>query len=276
MEITDKQFKILQTKKGIRALLRYDDLNTDKAVKYVAYEKKLEKLQEEMIKLLSWVVDNNKKLVIIFEGRDAAGKGGAIRRITENLNPRQYRVVALPKPDELEQGQWYFQRYINKLPKAGELVFFDRSWYNRAVVEPVNGFCTKEEYEIFMNQVNEFEKMLTSSGTQVLKLYFSITKEEQQKRFDEIINSPVKRWKFSKVDEKAIELWDKYTEYKEKMFKQTNKRNSSWKIIDANKKYKARIDALKYILDKVPYEPKKTKKKKTDKKVETKVSEKKK
>ncbi|PIE50260.1 MAG: polyphosphate kinase 2 [Flavobacteriales bacterium] len=256
MEITQKQFKKLQTKKGIRALLRNESMNAEKAIKFITYEKRLEKLQEEMIKLLNWVVEKEKKLVIIFEGRDAAGKGGAIRRITENLNPRQHRVVALPKPNEVEQGQWYFQRYINQLPKAGEIVFFDRSWYNRAVVEPVNGFCTDEEYKTFMEQVNQFEAMLVDSGTQVLKLYFSISKEEQIKRFEEIKNSPVKRWKFSKVDEKALELWDKYTEYKEKMFHKTNTKKIPWKVVKANKKSKARIEALEYILKEVPYEAK--------------------
>ena len=135
----------------------------------------------------NWVAENSKRVIVLFEGRDAAGKGGAIRRITENLNPRQHRVVALPKPDEVEQGQWYFQRYVNQLPKAGEIVFFDRSWYNRAVVEPVNGFCTEEQYRIFMEQVNDFERMIITSGTYLLKLYFSISKDEQEKRFAEII-----------------------------------------------------------------------------------------
>lgn len=256
MEITQEQFEILNSKKGIRALLRNENLNPEKAIKFIRYEKRLAKLQEEMIKLLNWVVENDEKLVIIFEGRDAAGKGGAIRRITENLNPRQHRVVALPKPDEVEQGQWYFQRYINQLPKSGEIVFFDRSWYNRAVVEPVNGFCSDEEYQVFMEQVNEFEKMLMNSGTQVLKLYFSISKDEQEKRFEEIKNSPVKKWKYSKVDEKAIELWDKYTDYKEKMFHKTNTEDIPWKVIKANKKSKARIEALEYILERVPYESK--------------------
>ncbi len=138
--------------------MQSDTLNPDKALRTIKYEKRLATLQEELIKMQNWVVENKQRVIIIFEGRDAAGKGGAIRRITEHLNPREHRVVALPKPNEVEQGQWYFQRYISQLPKAGEIVFFDRSWYNRAVVEPVNGFCTKEEYDIFMSQVNEFEK----------------------------------------------------------------------------------------------------------------------
>ena len=256
MEITKDQFDILNSKQGIYGLLQNDNLDADKALKFVKYEKRLAKLQEEMIKLLNWVVDNNQKVVVIFEGRDAAGKGGAIRRMTENLNPRQHRVVALPKPDEVENTQWYFQRYVKQLPKAGEIVFFDRSWYNRAVVEPVNGFCTPEQYELFMQQVNEFEKMLIGSGVYLLKLYFSISKEEQEKRFNDIIESPLKKWKYSSVDQKALELWDTYTFYKEKMFEKTNTEVAPWKVIKANRKSKARIESLEYILDTIPYEVK--------------------
>jgi polyphosphate kinase 2 len=231
-------------------------LDSDKALKLLKYDARIAKLQEELIKMQNWVAENNKRVIVIFEGRDAAGKGGAIRRITENLNPRQHRVVALPKPDEVENGQWYFQRYINQLPKAGEIVFFDRSWYNRAVVEPVNDFCTEKEYKIFMRQVNEFEKMVISSGTYLLKLYFSISKDEQEKRFAEIIESPLKKWKFSNVDENALELWDSYTLYKEKMFSKTNTKYAPWKILNANRKSKARIDSLEYILDHIPYQVK--------------------
>ena len=206
-----------------------------------------------MIKLLNWTVENKKKIIVIFEGRDAAGKGGAIRRITENLNPRQHRVVALPKPDEVEVDQWYFQRYIKQLPKAGEIVFFDRSWYNRAVVEPVNNFCTQEQYREFMEQVNEFEKMLVGSDFYLLKLYFSISRDEQERRFKEIVSSPLKKWKYSDVDKNALELWDKYTEYKEKMFAQTSTDFAPWKVFKANKKSRARIESLEYILDSIPY-----------------------
>ena len=258
MKMTPEQFEILNSKKGISALLQNETLNVDKAIRTMKYENRLAKLQEEIIKLLNWVVDNKKRVIVLFEGRDAAGKGGAIRRITENLNPRQHRVVALPKPDEVEKGQWYFQRYINQLPIEGEIVFFDRSWYNRAVVEPVNGFCTDEEYHIFMQQVNEFEKMLTTSGIYILKLYFSISKDEQEKRFEEIMHNPLKKWKYSAVDQKALELWDSYTEYKEKMFEKTNTEFAPWKVIKANRKSKARIEALEYILDNIPYEVKDT------------------
>lgn len=253
MKVTKEQVEILNTKKGLYGLLQNQLLDADKAIKFAKYERRLAKLQEEMIKLLNWTVENQKKIVIIFEGRDAAGKGGAIRRITENLNPRQHRVVALPKPDEVEEGQWYFQRYIQQLPKAGEIVFFDRSWYNRAVVEPVNGFCTNAEYEEFMNQVNEFERMLCGSGLYIIKLYYSISKDEQERRFSDIIFNPLKKWKYSDVDKDALHLWDKYTEYKEKMFNKTNTDFAPWKIFKANKKSKARIESLEYILNKIPY-----------------------
>jgi polyphosphate kinase 2 len=254
MKLSDKELKHINSKEGLLNLLHQEgELDFQKAVRFVKYENRLDKLQEELIKLQSWVVANNKKIIILFEGRDAAGKGGAIRRIVEHLNPREHRVVALPKPNEIEAGQWYFQRYINQLPKAGEIVFFDRSWYNRAVVEPVNEFCSEEEYTIFMDQVNEFEKMIIGSGIQLIKLYFSISKDEQEYRFNEIIGSPLKKWKYSPVDQKAIDLWDKYTVYKEKMFEKTSTAIAPWQIIKANRKTKARIEALEYILQVIPY-----------------------
>ncbi len=256
MNISPEEFETLNTKKGIYALLQNETPDAEKAHKFIKYENRLAKLQAELIKMQNWVAENSKRVIVLFEGRDAAGKGGAIRRITENLNPRQHRVVALPKPDEVEQGQWYFQRYVNQLPKAGEIVFFDRSWYNRAVVEPVNGFCTEEQYRIFMEQVNDFERMIITSGTYLLKLYFSISKDEQEKRFAEIIESPLKKWKYSDVDKNALELWDKYTEYKEKMFDKTNTEFAPWKIFKANRKSKARIESLEYILENIPYQVK--------------------
>jgi polyphosphate kinase 2 len=170
-------------------------------------------------------------VVVIFEGRDAAGKGGAIRRLTEHLNPREFKVVALPKPSDDEKGHWYFQRYISQLPKNGKIVLFDRNWYNRALVEPVNRFCTKKEYTVFMNQVNDFERMLIESGTLLIKFYFSISKEEQEKRFEEIKSSPIKKWKYSEVDRNALALWDDYTFYKKRMFRKTNTQISPWIII---------------------------------------------
>ncbi len=256
MEINPQDIELLKSKKGLLALLNDETTSVPKTLRYLKYEKRLEKLQVELIKLQSWVVQNKKKVVVVFEGRDAAGKGGAIRRIVQHMNPREYRVVALPKPDEVEKGQWYFQRYINQLPRAGEIVFFDRSWYNRAVVEPVNKFCTQKEYKLFMEQVNEIEKMWIKSGIYLIKFYFSISKEEQIKRFEEIKVSPIKKWKYSPVDQKAQDLWNIYTEYKNSMFNLTNTKISPWVVINANRKTKARIEALEYILNKIPYKVK--------------------
>lgn len=252
IELTEKELKRLSTKKGLKALLMNEELNVKKALRLEAYEKQIERLQVQLIQLQTWVINNGHKVVVLFEGRDAAGKGGAIRRITHHLNPRYYRHIALPKPTEDEEGQWYFQRYINRLPKRGEMVFFDRSWYNRAVVEPVNGFCTDAQYEQFMNQVNEFESMLVDDGITFIKLYFSIDKQEQAERFAEIKSNPLKRWKMSPVDERAQELWEQYTEYKLAMFEKTDTEKAPWVIINANRKTTARIKAMKHILKVLP------------------------
>jgi polyphosphate kinase 2 len=251
--LDDKTVELLNSKVGLYTLLKNKKFNLKKVVEEVNYVTELKKKQEELIKLQNWVINNDKKVIIVFEGRDAAGKGGAIRRVTEYINPRQFRIVALNIPTDDERKQWYFQRYIKHFPKPGEIVFFDRSWYNRAVVEPVNGFCSKEEYDTFMSQVNNFEKMLVESNTYLIKLYFSITKQEQAKRFKDIRNSPLKKWKMTPVDEKAQELWDDYTLYKEKMFEQTNSEHAPWTIINANKKSDARMNAITHILDVIPY-----------------------
>ncbi|MEJ6695114.1 MAG: polyphosphate kinase 2 [Chitinophagales bacterium] len=252
-KLSAKDFKNLNSKNGLLHILSNEEMNLDKTLRYVRYEERLADLQVELIKLQQWVSASNEKVVIVFEGRDAAGKGGAIRRMTEFLNPREYRVIALPKPDEIEKTQWYFQRYISLLPKAGEILFFDRSWYNRAVVEPVNGFCSDEEYEVFMNQVNDVERIIVDSGVRIIKLYFSISKDEQARRFKDIIESPLKKWKYSAVDHRAIELWDEYTSYKQKMFDRTDTEIAPWKIIKANRKTKARIDAIEHVLNVLPY-----------------------
>ena len=185
----------LNTKLGIKGLLAKDSVSIDRALRIYDYEKKLKKLQAELIKMQASVIEKNERVIVLFEGRDAAGKGGAIRRITERINPRHFRIVALSKPTKEEQTQWYFQRYIEKFPKAGEIVFFDRSWYNRAVVEPVNNFCTQEEYDIFMSQVNDFERMITQSGIRLVKIYMSINKKEQAKRFEDIQKDPLNNGK---------------------------------------------------------------------------------
>jgi len=248
-----EDLEVLNSKVGLYALLRSRKVNLSKALYEAKNALEIKKRQEELIKLQNWVIESSQKVIVVFEGRDAAGKGGAIRRITEHINPRHFRIVALDIPTEDERQQWFMQRYINQFPKPGEIVFFDRSWYNRAVVEPVNGFCTQEEYNQFMSTVNEFEKMLIESGTHLIKFYFSISKEEQARRFADIKGSPLKRWKMSEVDEKAQELWDDYTEYKEKMFNQTHTDKSPWRIIDANKKAEARLEAMEHLLERLPY-----------------------
>ena len=255
-KLTHKDVELLNSSKGLKAVLSKEPYNLEKAIRFVKYEQKLKKLQIELIRLQTWAIENNERIIIIFEGRDAAGKGGAIRRITERMNPRKLRIVALPKPSEEEQTQWYFQRYVNQFPKAGEIVFFDRSWYNRAVVEPVNGFCTIEQYEIFMRQVNEFERMIVESEIRLVKIYMSISKKEQAKRFEEIKSDPLKQWKMTAVDEKAQELWNIYTEFKKKMFENSEGLLINWKIIKANKKTYARIAAIRHILNNIPYDKK--------------------
>lgn len=252
-KLSTENLNLLNSKKGILQFLSREKSPSSRVLRYLKYENRLKNLQEELIKLQNWATKNDEKIIIIFEGRDAAGKGGAIRRATEHLNPREFKVVALPKPTEEEKGQWYFQRYINELPKKGKIIFFDRSWYNRAGVEPVNGFCTKDEYAIFMNQVNDFERMIGESGIRLIKLYFSISKEEQLKRFLDIKTNPIKKWKYSEVDRKALDLWDDYTVYKKKMFKKTNTKIAPWVIIKANRKTSARIEAIEHILDRIPY-----------------------
>jgi len=248
----DKDVKLLNTNKGVKLMLQ--GLDPNKALRYVKYEREVERLQVEIIKLQNWVKKNNKRVVVIFEGRDAAGKGGAIRRITHHLNPRYYKKVALPKPTEEEMGQWYFQRYVQQLANRGQMVFFDRSWYNRAVVEPVNGFCTKKEYNRFMSEIVSFENMITNDGIILIKFYFSISKDEQEHRFKDIKSNPLKRWKMSAVDEKAQELWDVYTDYKNKMFDVSHTDKNPWIIIKANRKTKARVEAIKHLLNIIPYQ----------------------
>ncbi len=244
----------LNSKKGLIALLSKKKYNPEKAIKYVNYQKKIKKLQIELIRLQTWAIEKGERIIVIFEGRYGAGKGGVIRRIAERINPRFMRIVALPKPNKDETTQWYFQRYVEHFPKAGELVLFNRSWYNRAVVEPVNGFCTNEQYDVFMKHVNDFEKMIVDSGIRLVKVYLSIDKDEQAKRFEQIKSNPLKQWKISKVDEKAQGLWDEYTKYKQAMFDKTNTEFAPWKVIDANKKLEARINSIKYILSKIPYD----------------------
>ena len=252
-ELNSNDIKKLNSKRGLKLFLSEDDMSVSKALRILNYESKLKKLQEELIKMQQWVESEGEKLVVIFEGRDAAGKGGAIRRLTQNLNPREFNVVALPKPTLEEKQQWYFQRYVKNLPRSGQITFFDRSWYNRAVVEPVNKFCSQSEYSVFINQVNDFEKMLVDSGIRLVKFYFSISKDEQARRFKDIKASPVKKWKFSAVDKAALSLWDDYTNYKKKMFDKTDTEFAPWIVVKANRKMRARVEVIQKLLEIVPY-----------------------
>ena len=247
-----KSIGLLRTKNGIRKLV--GGKKVSKALRDLKYEKELVQLQVELIKLQNWVYNNKKRVMIIFEGRDAAGKGGSIKRFIQYLNPRKFRVAALPKPTEVEMGQFYFQRYFKHLPDPGEIVFFDRSWYNRAVVEPVFGFCTKEQYQRFMLEVPEIEHSLVSDGIIMIKFWFSISKETQEKRFEERLTNPLKRWKLSPIDEKAQKMWDKITWYKEEMFSKTHTSYAPWIIVDSNDKKRARLESIRYVLSHIPYE----------------------
>ena len=214
-------------------------------------------LQIELLKLQKWIYDQRLRVVILFEGRDTAGKGGAIYRFTRYLNPRFIRVVALPKPTELEKGQWYFQRYIKELPIPGEMVFFDRSWYNRAVVEPVMGFCNNDQYELFLKQVPIFENMLLEDGVILIKFWFSIDITEQKIRIEDRMKNPLKRWKLSTVDLKAQQMWDEYTNYKNRMFLHTHTENNPWIIVRGNNKPIARMEAMRYVISLIDYPEKK-------------------
>ena len=217
------------------------------------YEQQKYRLQVELLKLQAWVRDTGQKVVILFEGRDAAGKGGAIKRFTEHLNPRGARVTALEKPSNVERGQWFFQRYTKNLPTAGEIVLFDRSWYNRAGVERVMGFCTNEEYLEFMRQCPEFERMLVRNGIHLIKFWFSVSRKEQRRRFSEREVHPLKQWKLSPVDLASLDKWDEYTRSKEAMFMHTDTADAPWTVIKSDCKKRARLNAMRYVLHKLPY-----------------------
>ncbi len=218
-----------------------------------AYEKQKYRLQVELLKLQAWVRETGQRVVIVFEGRDAAGKGGTIKRFMEHLNPRGARVVALEKPTEIERGQWYFQRYIEHLPTRGEIVLFDRSWYNRAGVEHVMGFCTPEEYAEFMRQAPEFESQLVHSGIHLVKFWFSVSRAEQQRRFAEREHHPLKQWKLSPIDLASLDKWDDYTAAKESMFMHTDTEQAPWIVIKSDCKKRARLNAMRYVLHRLPY-----------------------
>ena len=249
-----KKLESLESKSGLKQLIGKRKIA--KILRTVKYEQELKDLQVELIKFQNWVYENKKRVMIIFEGRDAAGKGGAIKRFTQYLNPRKFQVVALSKPTEEEQGQFYFQRYFKHLPNPGEIAFFDRSWYNRAIVEPVFDFCTPKQYERFMREVPEIEHALVEDGIILIKFWFSINKENQKKRFKERMTNPLKHWKLSPIDAKAQKMWKKITYYKEEMFSCTHTSYAPWIIVDSNDKKSARLESIRYLLSQFEYDGK--------------------
>ncbi|QXP62693.1 polyphosphate kinase 2 [Polaribacter sp. HaHaR_3_91] len=257
--LSSEDFKNVKNNQELLALIGEKNAACKKVKKTIIYNEELRLLQIELVKLQRWISNNNKRVAIIFEGRDAAGKGGNIRRFMEHLNPRSSRLVALNKPTEIEKGQWYFQRYIKELPNPGEIVFFDRSWYNRAVVEPVMGFCSDQQYKEFLVQVPEFEHMMYEDGVIIIKFWLSISKEEQLKRFEGRKENPLKRWKFSPVDKQGQILWDRYTHYKGEMFSKTHTSYSPWMMIKTNDKKVARLEAIRHVLSQFDYEDKEAK-----------------
>lgn len=250
--------KLQENNEFLRSILgNYEKLNPQvltEGIQKIYDLEALKKYQIELIKLQNWLEKENKRMIILFEGRDASGKGGAIRRITRYMNNKHYRVVALGKPTETQKNQWFLQRYIEHFPTGGEIVLFDRSWYNRAMVEPIFGFCTPEEHEIFMEDIVNFEQDLVRQGMILIKLYFSVSKEEQKRRFDRRIEDPLRQWKFSEVDMQAQDLWDEFSEKKYEMLRRTTSRSAPWHIVRSDDKHKARLEAMKIILNSVDYD----------------------
>ena len=244
---------------GVRRFFESGEYPYHTRMRREAYEKQKAALQVELLKVQRWVKETGQRIVVLFEGRDAAGKGGTIKRFMEHLNPRGARVVALEKPSEEERGQWYFQRYIKQLPTRGEIVLFDRSWYNRAGVERVMGFCNANDYLEFMRQAPDLERMLVRSGIHLYKYWFSVTKEEQHRRFAQRKNDPLKQWKLSPMDMASMEKWDDYTEAKEAMFFYTDTADAPWTIIKSNDKKRARLNCMAHFLSSLPYPDKNTK-----------------
>ncbi len=250
---TNKQIDSIRQKEDLINLLTKKGFDLEKIGFIQQYDEDLQNLQIELLKLQNWILKTKRRVVVVFEGRDAAGKGGTIRRFIRFLNPRSMRVVALSKPSDIERGQWYFRRHVKELPNPGEIVFFDRSWYNRAVVEPVMGFCNKQEYSAFIRQVPEFEHMLFEDGVTIIKFWFSITREEQKRRFNSRKTDLHKQWKLSPVDLKSVELWDDFTHYKEEMFSHTHTSFAPWVIVDSNDKRRARLESIRYVLSQFDY-----------------------
>lgn len=253
---TNKQLSALKKRDDLVNLIKASGVEMSAFEEFMKYNDELKKLQTELLKLQNWILKEKKRVVVVFEGRDAAGKGGAIRRFKRYLNPRSMRIVALNKPTDIERGQWYFRRHVKELPNPGEIVFFDRSWYNRAVVEPVMEFCTPDEYQEFIRQVPEFEHMLFENGVDIIKFWFSISQEEQKQRFESRKTDPLKQWKLSPVDLQAQKLWDEVTHYKEEMFSHTHTSFAPWVIIKTNVKQQARLESIRYVLSLFEYDGK--------------------
>jgi len=257
-ELTNPEYVMVGNKK-----VKFEDMMNEyaklkledkKALKKYSSERELKPYQVELIKMQTYLENNHKRMVVLFEGRDAAGKGGTIRRVARYMNEKHYRVVALGKPSDVQKTQWYFQRYTEQLPRGGEIVLFDRSWYNRAIVEPIFGFCTDDEYENFKKDVVEYEKSLIRNGTILVKIYLSISKEEQAKRFAKRQRDPLRQWKLSEIDLQAQDKWDEFTKMKYEMLKNTHTIYAPWTVIRSDDKFKARLNAMKIILNSVDYE----------------------
>jgi len=247
--------EILKESKPLRKMVEtFGSKTTLKVLDTAQREKNLKPFQAEIIRLQKYLEQSQRRMIILFEGRDASGKGGTIRRVTRYMNEKHYRVVALGKPNDAARTQWFFQRYVEQFPRGGEVVLFDRSWYNRAMVEPVFGFCTPEEYKVFIKGVVGFKRDLVRQGTILVKLYFSVTKEEQARRFDRRKNDVLRQWKLSEVDLQAQERWDDFTSQKYEMLKRTHSNHAPWTVIRSNMKHEARLNAMRTILNSVPYE----------------------
>jgi polyphosphate kinase 2 len=254
--LTPEDLAQLSSTKGLIELAKRKHLSIRKALRELRYEAELERLQRALIKLQVSVIKDGRRVAFLFEGRDAAGKGGAIARFAEHLNPRTCKIVALPKPTPVEQGQWYFQRYVRELPNPGEIRLFDRSWYNRGLVEPVMGFCTEEEHALFLRQVPEFEHMLVEDGLELVKLWFSIGKGEQRHRLAARAKDPLKRWKISPVDAKAQDLWDDFSRYLDEMLARSHAPFAPWVVVEADDKRKARLESIRHVLATLPFDGK--------------------
>jgi len=248
IKLSKLELDIINSAKGVEYLLLQDKLDYHEAVNKIRFEKELHKLQAQLIIVHNWIIKKKKRVLVLVEGREFAGKGEAIRSFTEHLNPRAARSVALRAPSESEQQQWFFKRYIERIPSPGEIVFFDRSWYNRAIVEPVNGFCTKKQYAQFMKEVTQVEDMLSDDGIIIIKIYFSLSKKEQINRIKKVQQNPLRKWELSAVDLKAIELWDTYSKYEEAMFKLTDTEQNPWHTFNNDEGRNAFLGAIKQIL----------------------------